>query len=130
MGLGERSTTMEGKGKRMYKKVKYQLVEYVSLPGYLKDNEFIQGYYRAQWPLKQTLLSIFSIHNETLNVLTHLIGFFLFLSLTIYTATKVPNVVDLHSLSLLDMHAGILRCLPSLPNMADLHDVLPSLSGF
>ncbi|GAB2231800.1 hypothetical protein Drorol1_Dr00010812 [Drosera rotundifolia] len=130
MGSGERSTAMEGKGKRMWKKVKYQLVEYGSLPGYLKDNEFIQGYYRAEWPLKQTLLSIFSIHNETLNVWTHLIGFFLFLSLTIYTATRVPNVVDLHSLSLSDMHADILRCLPSLPNMADLHDVLPSLSGW
>ncbi|GAB2246744.1 hypothetical protein Droror1_Dr00006626 [Drosera rotundifolia] len=26
------------------------------------------------------------------------------------------------------MHANILRCLPLLPNMADLHDVLPSLS--
>ncbi|GAB2216349.1 hypothetical protein Droror1_Dr00024121 [Drosera rotundifolia] len=26
------------------------------------------------------------------------------------------------------MHAGILRCLPLLPNMADLHDVLSSLS--
>ncbi|CAN0917810.1 Heptahelical transmembrane protein 4 [Linum grandiflorum] len=93
-----------GKGQRLWKKVKYQLVEYHSLPAYLRDNEYIHGYYRAEWPLKQILLSIFTIHNETLNVWTHLIGFFLFLSLTIYTAMKVPN-----------------SCLPSLPHMPDLH---------
>ena len=59
-----------GKGQRLWKKVKYQLVEYHSLPAYLRDNEYIHGYYRAEWPLKQILLSIFTIHNETLNVWT------------------------------------------------------------
>ena len=59
-----------GKGKRLQKKVKYQLIGYHSLPGYLRDNEFILGYYRAEWPLKQAFLSIFSVHNETLNVWT------------------------------------------------------------
>ncbi|MBA0590610.1 hypothetical protein Gorai_019308, partial [Gossypium raimondii] len=58
----------EGKGKRLWKKVKYQLVEYHSLPGYLRDNEYILGHYRSEWPMKQVLLSIFTIHNETLNV--------------------------------------------------------------
>lgn len=121
----------EGKGKRLWKKVKYQLVEYHSLPGYLKDNEYILGHYRAEWPLKQALLSIFTIHNETLNVWTHLIGFFLFLVLTIYTAIQVPKVVDLHSLQNLpdvlrkaDLHklqAELMTCLPSLPHMPDLH---------
>ncbi|XP_010274409.1 PREDICTED: heptahelical transmembrane protein 4-like [Nelumbo nucifera] len=138
----------EGKGKRLWKKVKYQLVEYHSLPGYLRDNEFILGHYRSEWPLKQTFLSIFTIHNETLNVWTHLIGFFLFLSLTIYTM-KVPEVVDLQSLHHLpevlkktDLHE-LLTCLPSMPNMPDLRrlqdeykpsfpsmDVLPSLSSW
>lgn len=59
-----------GKGKRLWKKVKYQLVEYHSLPAYLRDNEFILGHYRSGWPLKEVLLSIFTIHNETLNVWT------------------------------------------------------------
>ncbi|PHU27330.1 Heptahelical transmembrane protein ADIPOR3 [Capsicum chinense] len=119
----------EGKGKRLWKKVKYQLVEYHSLPGYLKDNEYILGHYRAEWPLKQALLSIFTIHNETLNVWTHLIGFFLFLVLTIYTAIQVPKVADLHKLQ-----AELMTCLPSLPHMPDLHrlrdGLLPSPSNW
>lgn len=150
---GRIRSSKEGKGKRLWKKVKCQLVEYHALPDYLKDNEYIVGHYRAEWPLKQILLSMFSIHNETLNVWTHLIGFVLFLSLTIYTANKVPNVVDLHSLphfpevlKKADLHklrAELLTCLPSLPNMPDLHslreelkstlhsmDLLPSLSGW
>ncbi|XP_042493769.1 heptahelical transmembrane protein 4-like [Macadamia integrifolia] len=149
----EASCPKEEKGKILWKKVKYQLVEYHSLPAYLRDNEFIRGHYRSEWPLKQIFLSIFTIHNETLNVWTHLIGFFLFLALTIYTAMKVPKVVDLHSLQhfpdvmkkadLHKIHSELLTCLPSMPNMADLHrlrdelksslssmDLLPSLSGW
>lgn len=60
----------DGKGVRLWKKLKYQLVEYNSLPAYLRDNEYILGHYRAEWPLKQVFLNIFSIHNETLNVWT------------------------------------------------------------
>ncbi|XP_048335132.2 heptahelical transmembrane protein 4 isoform X2 [Ziziphus jujuba] len=133
------SETMENSGtslvkgskrQRLWKKVKYQLVEYHMLPGYLRDNEYIVGHYRSEWPLKQVLLSIFSIHNETLNVWTHLIGFFLFLSLTIYTAMKIPKVVDLHTLHFPDvlkkadlhkLQEELLTSLPSLPNLPDLH---------
>ncbi|KAL4181770.1 hypothetical protein AMTRI_Chr12g239060 [Amborella trichopoda] len=64
------SQSTEGKGKRLWKRVKYQLVEYHSLPGYLRDNEYIIGHYRSEWPLKEIFLSIFTIHNETLNVWT------------------------------------------------------------
>ncbi|KAH7672486.1 AdipoR/hemolysin-III-related protein [Dioscorea alata] len=62
---------------------KCELVGFESLPTFLKDNEFILNYYRSQWPWKQTILSIFSIHNETLNIWTHLIGFIIFLTLTL-----------------------------------------------
>ncbi|KAK1300591.1 hypothetical protein QJS10_CPB13g00105 [Acorus calamus] len=139
------------KGKRLWKKVKCQLVEYHCLPGYLRDNEFILGHYRSEWPLKQIFLSIFTIHNETLNVWTHLIGFFLFLGLTIYTATKVPKVMDLHSLQhlpevlrkadLQKIQSEPTTCLPSIPHLSDfqklrnelktslaiVEDMLPSL---
>ncbi len=50
-------------------------LEYHELPDYLKDNEFIQKYYRSpNMPFKKTLLSLFGIHNETGNVWTHLLG--------------------------------------------------------
>lgn len=58
------------KRRRLWHKVKYQLVEYHALPAYLRDNEYIIGHYRSEWPIKQILLSIFTIHNETLNVWT------------------------------------------------------------
>ncbi|TVU50055.1 hypothetical protein EJB05_01410 [Eragrostis curvula] len=73
------------------KKRKYELIRYDELPEWLKDNEFIHGYYRCEWPMKETLLSIFSIHNETLNVWSHLVGFLLFLCLTIFTAMVIPR---------------------------------------
>ncbi|KAL4568791.1 hypothetical protein LXL04_024407 [Taraxacum kok-saghyz] len=122
-------TKEQGKGKKLWNKMKYQLVEYHSLPAYMKDNEFILGHYRAEWPLKQIFLSMFSLHNETLNVWTHLIGFFLFLTLTIYSA-KMINVVDIPTLKhfpdvlrradVYKLREDLLTCIPSLPNMPDL----------
>ncbi|KAJ9564128.1 hypothetical protein OSB04_000094 [Centaurea solstitialis] len=124
-------TKEEGKGKKLWKKVKYQLVEYHSLPAYMKDNEYILGHYRAEWPLKQIFMSIFTLHNETLNVWTHLIGFFLFLTLTIYSANMMPSVVEFPTLKnfpdvlrkadLHQLREDLITCMPSLPNMPDLH---------
>ncbi|KAF8661127.1 hypothetical protein HU200_057234 [Digitaria exilis] len=73
------------------KQSKCELIRYEELPDWLKDNEFIHGYYRCEWPMKETILSIFSIHNETLNVWSHLIGFLLFLFLTVFTAMVIPR---------------------------------------
>ncbi|KAK8962771.1 hypothetical protein KSP40_PGU011326 [Platanthera guangdongensis] len=66
---------------------KWELVDYDSLPEFLKHNEFILDHYRSEWPLKQTICSVFSLHNETLNIWTHLIGFFIFLILTTHAAS-------------------------------------------
>ncbi len=55
---------------RLWSKVKYQLVKFEALPEYLRDNEYIRGHYRLNWPLGPTLLSLFSFHNETLNIWT------------------------------------------------------------
>lgn len=131
-------TKEEGKGKKLWKKVKYQLVEYHSLPAYMKDNEFILGHYRAEWPLKQIFLSIFTLHNETLNVWTHLIGFFLFLTLTIYSANMIPNVVDFKNLpdvlrraDLHKLREDLLTCIPSLHKLhSELKTSFPASSDF
>ncbi|KAH7665422.1 AdipoR/hemolysin-III-related protein [Dioscorea alata] len=80
---------------------KYDLVDYASLPTFLKHNEFILSYYRSEWPIKQTILSVFSIHNETLNIWTHLVGFFIFLVLTNYAinSSSMINTTTTSSLT-------------------------------
>lgn len=51
-----------------------QLVEFSALPEYLQDNSFILRHYRADWPLKHSLLSIFSMHNETFNIWSYVLS--------------------------------------------------------
>lgn len=53
-----------------HKHKKSELVSYDELPEFLRHNEFIVNYYRSEWPVKEALLSAFSIHNETINVWT------------------------------------------------------------
>ncbi|GMJ15651.1 heptahelical transmembrane protein1 [Hibiscus trionum] len=73
----------------------YELVSFKELPEYMKDNEFILNYYRVNWPLKEAFFSLFRWHNETLNVWTHLLGFVLFLGLTLANLIEVPQVSGL-----------------------------------
>ncbi|KAJ4709066.1 Heptahelical transmembrane protein [Melia azedarach] len=79
------------------KSKRYSLVSFWELPEYMKDNEFVVNYYRANWPVKEALFSVFRWHNETLNVWTHLIGFILFVALTMANLMEIPQVADLIS---------------------------------
>ncbi|XP_019710696.1 heptahelical transmembrane protein 4-like [Elaeis guineensis] len=147
----EKTCSLEGSGesngmelkegrikKRVTKEVKCELVNFDSLPDYFKDNEFILGYYRCEWPLRETILSIFSIHNETLNVWTHLIGFLIFLSLTIFTATMIPREMNVPSMqqsssqvteaSLPMKQSGVIACLPSPLPVDELETSTPASS--
>ncbi|KAL3623972.1 hypothetical protein CASFOL_032788 [Castilleja foliolosa] len=83
------------KNKNIAEGEKPQLLSFHQLPDYMKDNEYILDYYRANWSIKQALFSLFSWHNETLNVWTHLLGFLLFVGLTAAHLVDVPQVADL-----------------------------------
>ncbi|RWW04220.1 hypothetical protein GW17_00032567 [Ensete ventricosum] len=58
---------MEAEKKR---KDQQKLLSYEELPDYMKENEYIRYHYRAEWPIRNALLSLFSWHNETLNIWT------------------------------------------------------------
>ncbi|KAL6012216.1 hypothetical protein ACLOJK_002694 [Asimina triloba] len=85
----------QDRGCEKRQRFEWRLVKYEALPEYLKDNEFIRDYYRSEWPLKAALLSVFSWHNETLNVWTHLGGFILFVVLTVLSSMEIPEVREM-----------------------------------
>ncbi|KAM5548007.1 heptahelical transmembrane protein 1 [Rosa sericea] len=94
-GKKKRIRKKKGKGNNNNVSKRYGLMSYWELPEYMKDNEFILNYYRADWPILEALFSVFRWHNETLNVWTHLIGFVLFVGLTMANLWEVPQVADL-----------------------------------
>ncbi|KAJ8441890.1 hypothetical protein Cgig2_014359 [Carnegiea gigantea] len=65
-----RSRWTRRREKQMMMKEERKFLKYEALPDYMKDNEYILDYYRCEWPLKDTFLSVFLWHNETLNVWT------------------------------------------------------------
>ncbi|KAL9223962.1 hypothetical protein vseg_000042 [Gypsophila vaccaria] len=90
-----------------------KLICYDELPEYMKDNEYIIKYYRAEWSLKHAFFSLFQWHNETLNIWTHLVGFVLFVALTVVNAAHVSEAVDLF---------GLFRMSSSGPGTNSSHD--------
>jgi adiponectin receptor len=51
---------------------------------YLADNSYIHGGYRLHYSFRDCFYSLFELHNETLNVWTHMVGSLIFVSLLIY----------------------------------------------
>lgn len=49
-------------------------VTFDALPAHQRDNRYILRYYRSGYGFKRSLRSLFSLHNETGNIWTHLIG--------------------------------------------------------
>lgn len=88
------------------------LLHAMHVPEYLQ-NPFITAGYRFNYHWRKCVRSIFSLHNETWNVWTHFIGFFIFAGFTIHVLYN-NDVLDvaqrLHNQSLgflTDMHAMV-----------------------
>lgn len=71
-GDGQDGDETKKKNKKKSQKTtrRRQLMSFSELPDYMKDNEFILNYYRADWSIRDAFFSVFSFHNESLNVWT------------------------------------------------------------
>ena len=72
---------------------KIKLGTYEEAPKYLQDNEYIkEGYVINCTTFKKTLRSLFVLHNESVNVWSHLIGAISFFFLIWYTTVFITNL--------------------------------------
>ena len=68
------------------------MVTYNEVPKYQQDNEYIRkGYLKNCDSIKKVFKSLFMIHNETVNIWSHLLGAILINCLIIYTAFFITN---------------------------------------
>ena len=69
------------------------LLKWSALPAWQKDNQYIHGHYRpASYSYSTSFQSLFYLHNESVNIHSHLLGAFLFLclSFSIYAFREYP----------------------------------------
>ncbi len=64
---------------------KCNLASWENIPEWQKDNNFIRTGYRVNNSFSDALWSLFAIHNETINIWTHLLGALLFIGLSVYS---------------------------------------------
>lgn len=98
---------------------------YNQLPAHLKDNPHILNYYRSGYNFKRSVWSLFSLHNETGNIWTHLIGFIIFIFLTIATVCLKPVGVALTTDAV-----TVLKEQLQTGNSTNLYDLLHTLGAW
>lgn len=82
-----------GFARTLLKGVRLPLYSYDQMPLYLQDNEHIHTGYRTEYTYKQAFISVLTVHNETGNIWTHLLGLFLFL----ICSFCVPFILEIYN---------------------------------
>jgi len=68
-----------------------KLLKYNEAPAYLQQNPFIHTGYRLPHSFLDCIRSVLEIHNETLNIWTHLLGFLVFSTLLLWDSFSLPS---------------------------------------
>mmetsp|Transcript_24624 Transcript_24624/g.53780 ORF Transcript_24624/g.53780 Transcript_24624/m.53780 type:complete len:495 (-) Transcript_24624:45-1529(-) len=87
-----RKRTSSGR-RRMGLGFMWRYMDFEDIPEWMHDNDLIRTYYRPQMSLRQALATLFSLHNETTNVWSHLIGVLIFMGLAIWWSMAEPPVL-------------------------------------
>lgn len=70
-----------------------KLLAHAALPDWLKDNDFLHSSHRPPIPCIATCFrSVFSLHSETVNIWTHLIGSLILVGITFWFFVRPSNV--------------------------------------
>ncbi|ORY91231.1 hemolysin-III related-domain-containing protein [Syncephalastrum racemosum] len=89
-----------------------RLLLYHELPKDWQENQYILSGYRYYEMHRDCLRSIFMLHNETLNIWSHLLGFFFFAGLSVYTFLHhFPDATTADSAIFLTFCIATLKCL-------------------
>lgn len=87
-----------------------RLYAYEEVPHWVR-NKFIEHGYRAHYTLWMCLKSLFTIHNETANVWTHLLGMLFFIFFTIIACATLLKPVLSHYLIFIPFALASIICM-------------------
>ncbi|KAI8384922.1 hemolysin-III related-domain-containing protein [Radiomyces spectabilis] len=89
-----------------------RLLRFHELPRERQENKYILSGYRFYQSHRDCLRSIFMLHNETMNIWSHLIGFIFFSFLSIYTFnSKFPEATPSDRVVFTTFCLAALKCL-------------------
>ncbi|GMR63036.1 hypothetical protein PMAYCL1PPCAC_33231, partial [Pristionchus mayeri] len=91
----------------------WKVLDFESLPDWLQDNEFIRSGYRPPLPsMSECFKSIWSLHTETGNIWTHLIGCVLFFLIAAWFLTRPDSHIQFQEKLIFSFFfAGAIVCL-------------------
>ena len=88
--IGDRSEIVENSAEKIDNEYKTFIGHMLMAPAFLIDNEFILHGYRINFNTKMKIFkSLFMLHNETVNVWSHLLGVFAIFAYFLYTVSSV-----------------------------------------